>query len=52
MLQGQIGSSQKYNDDYEETFCSVVRLEYLHDFVALAVQYGLKLHQVDVNIAM
>ena len=24
--------SQIYNDDYDEMFCPVVRLEYLHDF--------------------
>ena len=35
------GFSRKYNDDYDEMFCPVVRLEYLHDFVALSVQYGL-----------
>ena len=45
------GFSQKYGDDYDETFCPVVRLESLRVLIALAVQYGLKLHQVDVTTA-
>ena len=45
------GFSQKYGDDYDETFCPVVRLESLRALIALAVQLGLKLHQVDVTTA-
>ena len=45
------GFSQKYGDDYDETFCLVVRLESLRALIALAVQLGLKLHQVDVTTA-
>ena len=45
------GFSQKYGDDYDEMFCPVVRLESLRVLIALAVQYGLKLHQVDVTTA-
>ena len=43
--------SQKYGDDDDEAFCPVVRLESLHVLIALAVQHGLKLHQVDVTTA-
>jgi len=43
------GFSQKYGTDYYEKFCPVVRLESLHALIALAVQCGLKLHQVDVT---
>ena len=42
------GFSQRYGTDYGETFCPVVRLKSLHTIIALAVQHGLKLHQVDV----
>ena len=45
------GFSQKYGTDYDETFCPVVRLESLCTMIALAVQHGLKLHQVDVTTA-
>jgi len=45
------GFSQKFVADYDETFCPVVRLESLRTLIALAVQNGLKLHQVDVTTA-
>lgn len=45
------GFSQKFGADYDETFCPVVRLESLRTVIALAVQNGLKLHQVDVTTA-
>ena len=45
------GFSQKYRTDYDETFCPVVRLESLRTMISLAVQHGLKLHQVDVTTA-
>jgi len=41
------GFSQKFGADYDETFCPVVRLESLRTVIALAVQNGLKLHQVE-----
>ena len=45
------GFTQKYGDDYDETFCPVVRLESLRMMLALAVQHDLELHQVDVTTA-
>ena len=45
------GFSQKFGSDYDETFCLVVRLESLRTVIALAVQNGLKIHQVDVTTA-
>lgn len=45
------GYQQKYGTDYDQTFCPVVRLESFRTLVALSVQYGLKIHQVDVTTA-
>ena len=45
------GFTQRYGDDYDETFCPVVRFESLRAVLALAVKNGLKLHQVDVTTA-
>ena len=45
------GFTQRYGSDYDETFCPVVRQESLRVLIALSVQYGLKLHQVDVTTA-
>ena len=45
------GYTQKYGTDYDETFCPVVRQESLRLLIALSVQDGLKLHQVDVATA-
>ena len=42
------GYTQKYGTDYDET---VVRQESLRALFALSVQYGLKLHQIDVTTA-
>ncbi len=42
------GFSQRYGVDYDETFSPVVRFESIRTVVALAVQRGLKLHQMDV----
>ena len=39
--------SQKFGVDYDETFCLVVRFESVRAVIALAVQNGLKLHQID-----
>jgi hypothetical protein len=44
------GFSQKYGTDYDETFCPVVRLESFRTIVALAVQNGLILHQLEVDV--
>ena len=47
------GFSQKYGQDYDEIFSPVVRFESLREwlYIALAVQNGLKLHQMDVTTA-
>ena len=45
------GFSQKFGLDYDETFCPVVRLESVLALIALSVQQGLQLHQVDVTTA-
>ena len=45
------GYSQRYGQDYDKTFSPVVRFESQRTVVALAVQHGLKLHQMDVTTA-
>ena len=45
------GFSQKYGQDYDETFSPVVRFESLRMIIALSVQHSLKLHQMDVTTA-
>ena len=45
------GYSQWHGRDYDETFSPVVRFESLRAVIALAVQNGLKLHQMDVTTA-
>ena len=45
------GFSQKLGSDYDGTFCPVVRFESVRTVIALAVQNGLKLHQIDVTTA-
>lgn len=45
------GFFQKFGSDYDETFCPVVRFELIRTVIALAVQNGLKLHQMDVTTA-
>lgn len=45
------GFSQKLGLDYDETFSPVVRFESVRTVIALAVQNGLKLHQLDVTTA-
>ncbi len=42
------GFTQKFGSNYDETFCPVARQESLRVLLALSVQYGLKLHQIDV----
>ena len=45
------GFSQRYGVDYDETFSPVVRFESIRTVIALSVQRGLKLHQMDVTAA-
>ena len=45
------GYTQMFGTDYNETFCPVVRMESLRSLIALSVQFGLQLHQVDVTTA-
>ena len=45
------GFTQKFGADYDETFCPVVRLESIRTLIALSVQHGFQLHQVDVTTA-
>ena len=45
------GFLQKFGTDYDETFSPVARLESVRALIALSVQQGLKLHQVDVTTA-
>ena len=46
------GYSQRYGIDYDETFSPVARFESIRTVVALSVQRGLKLHQIDVTIRL
>ena len=45
------GYSQRYGLNYDETFSSVARFESLQTLLALAVQDGLHVHQMDVTTA-
>ena len=45
------GLSQKFRLGYDKTFCPVVRFESGTTVIALAVQNGLKLHQLDMVTA-
>ena len=45
------GFSQKPGLDYDETFSPVIRFESFRSLVAVAVQKGLKLHQLDITTA-
>ena len=45
------GFSQKAGEDYDETFCPVVRFESVRSIIALAAQHDLMLHQMDVTSA-
>ena len=42
------GYNQKYGNDYDETFCPVVRFESVRTLVALAAKHKLQLNQLDV----
>jgi len=41
----------KYQVDYEETFAPVARISGFQFVLSLAVQYNLKVHQMDVKTA-
>ena len=45
------GFAQKQGLDYDDTFPPVVRFESLRTVIALAVQNGMKMHQMDVMTA-
>ena len=45
------GFSQRCGHDYDETFSPVIRFESLRTLIALAVQKGLQLHQLDITAA-
>lgn len=45
------GYSQKYGVDYHQTFAPVARLETIRLLMAIAAQYKLKVHQIDVVTA-
>ena len=45
------GYSQKPGQDYDETFCPVVRFESVRSVIAMAAQHELLLHQMDVTSA-
>ena len=45
------GFSQRQGLDYDETFSPVIRFESFRTLIAIAVQNGLKLHQLDITAA-
>ena len=45
------GFSQRCGRDYDETFSPVIRFESLRTLIALAVQKGIQLHQLDITAA-
>ena len=45
------GFNQKYGQDYDETFCPVVRSESIRSIIALAAKENLLLQQLDVSTA-
>ena len=45
------GYSQRYGGDYDEMFSPVVRFESIQTVIALSIQMGFKLHQIDVTSA-
>lgn len=45
------GFTQKQGHDYDETFSPVIRFESFRTLIALAVQKGMRLHQMDVTAA-
>ena len=45
------GFSQVFGEDYNEIFAPVVRWESVRTLISMAVQYGMQLHQMDVETA-
>ena len=45
------GFSQRHGLDYDETFSPVIRFESVRSLVAISIQKGFKLHQLDVTAA-
>lgn len=45
------GFSQRYGIDYEETYAPVIRYQNIRMLIALAVKFGLKVHQLDAVTA-
>jgi len=45
------GFTQRYGVDYNETFAPVIRYQNVRLLIALAVKYGLKIHQLDAITA-
>ena len=45
------GFTQKYGEDYDQTFSPVVRFESFRTLLALAAKHDLRLHQMDVTTA-
>jgi len=45
------GDTQKYGEDYGETFSPVIRYSSIHTLLAFAVQGGMLIHQMDVVTA-
>lgn len=45
------GFTKRYQIDYEETFAPVARISSFRFILSLAVQYNLKIHQMDVKTA-
>ena len=46
------GFAQRYEQDYDETFCPVVRFESVRTVITLAAKYGLKQYQKDITTAL
>ena len=45
------GYSQEYGKDYLQVFSPVIRWESVRTLISMAVQYGMELHQMDVDVA-
>jgi len=45
------GYKQKHRIDYEENFAPIARMETVRAILAIAAQYKLKVHQMDVKSA-
>ena len=45
------GYSQEYGKDYLQVFSPVIRWESVRTLISMAVQYGMELHQMDVDVS-